>query len=92
MAAILARVFEKLSFASHDQYDVDGWVESKHAIYFVRFVSRLRTFCKETIAYEQYEPEVGEKRTNLSDKSDSGQRAIRLSPANKSIDMAPSRS
>ena len=39
-------------FRKHDQYDVDGWVESKHAIYFVRFLSRLRTFCKETIAYK----------------------------------------
>ena len=42
----------KLSFVSHDQYDVDGWVESKRAIYFVLFLSRLRTFCKEAIAYK----------------------------------------
>ena len=44
--------FRKIIFASHDQNDVDGWVESKHAIYFIQCLSRLRTFCKEIITFK----------------------------------------
>ena len=38
--------------ALHDQNDVDGWVESKHAIHSIQCLSRLRTFCKEIIAFK----------------------------------------
>ena len=48
----LGSYFRKIIFASHDQNDVDGWVESKHAIYFIQCLSRLRTFCKEIIAFK----------------------------------------
>ena len=48
----LGSYFRKIIFASHDQNDVDGWVKSKHAIYFIQCLSRLRTFCKEIIAFK----------------------------------------
>ena len=48
----LCSYFRKIIFASHDQSDVDGWVESKHAIYFIQCLLRLRTFCKEIIAFK----------------------------------------
>ena len=47
----LGSYFRKIIFASHDQNDVDCWVE-KHAIYFIQCLSRLRTFCKEIIAFK----------------------------------------
>ena len=48
----LGSYFRKIIFAPHDQNDVDGWVESKHAIYFIQCLSRLRTFCKEIITFK----------------------------------------
>lgn len=42
----LAVCFRKVIFHSHHQNDVDAWVVSKHAIYFVWCLTRLRTFSK----------------------------------------------